>query len=231
MKKAIILGIFIMAFVLGIIAWLFLEKPKVFFTTTSPTGVYTVELIGDKSRPSLPWMNHKVSFNLYKNDNVMVENGYVYSGDLFDSDFAELFPENKWVNQSVFRVGAGLDITDNNQYSMIISNKTNKVIKYLKVGAKENLFFIFEILPNSKIELLAPLQPYISAIGEFENGQIIKRNGINFIGKPESISLGKTCITIVEDSIKIENTSSAGYTGENNSNHENPDVPKIAQCQ
>lgn len=230
MKKGIMPAVYIIAFILGIIPWIIFTKPKVFFTTKSPTGVYTVELTGDKTRPTFPLMSHSVNLNLFKNDESILENVYVYSGDLFDSDFNEAFPENKWENQSILRLGANFTIEENNSNLIVISNKTNRTIKYLKISSGD-LFFFFGMPPNSKTEISAPLKSYISAVGEFENGKSIEYKGVNFLDRTESTSLGKTCISAIENSINIEHTIRNGYTGNNNSSSKNPDVPKVANCQ
>jgi hypothetical protein len=229
MKKRIILGIFFAAFMCGIIVWLLLEQPEVFLPTKSPTGIYEVELAGDKTRPSFPFMGHSVSFNLYKNGQQIVRNAYVYSGDLFDSDFNELYPEHKWVSESVLRFGFNISKSEKSFDSLVISNKTNNVIKYLKIRG-EDLYLVFGMQPNSKIELPMPRHSYVAAIGEFENGQPIEYKGVNFFGGEPSNPAIQSCLSVVDNSIRIESTTSAGFTGNNNSNSANPDVPQVENC-
>lgn len=185
--------------------------------------------VGDKTRPSFPFMNHSVSFNLFKNGQPIVNNTPVYWGDLFDSDFGELFPEHKWVNDSVLRFGFNISKTERSSDSLVISNKTNSVIKYLKIRDGD-LFLVLGMQPDSIIKLPVTRQSYIAASGEFENGQPIKYKGVNFFGSEISNPAIQYCLSVVDNSIKIESTASTGYTGNNNSNFENPDVPKVEKC-
>lgn len=226
MKKLIIGGIIILTFTVGIAGWLLFDEPKVFLSTKSPTGIYVVELIGDKTRPTFPYMNHFVSFNLFKDGHQIVKNEEVHHGDLFDSDFNELFPEHKWVNDSILRFGLSNYKSENSADSITISNKTNKIIKYLKINADDKIF-VFGMLPNSTINLPLPHlrnPPYVTAEGEFENGQPIEHKGVNFFGGEETPL--KYCLSVINNSIRIENTSLTGYTRD----HTNPDVPKVTNC-
>jgi hypothetical protein len=229
MKKLFISGIFVTALTFGITAWTLFDRPDVFLSVKSPSGNYLVELAGDKSRPTFPFMNHQVSFNLYEDGHQTVRDNYVYSGDLFDSDFGEMFPKYKWATDSVLRFGWDLEKSERSPDSLVVSNKSNKTVKYLKISARD-MIFVFGMKPGSTVTLSAQPDSYVVAVGEFENGQKIGYRGVNFLGTRESNSTTQYCISVNDGAVSVESATSAGYTGSNGSNHKNPDVPKVAKC-
>lgn len=233
MKRRTFFALCISALIFGVVAsataWLVLRQPKIFLSTASPTEAFTVELAGNQIRPSFPFEDHKVSFNLYKNNMLLVRNAELYAGDLFDSDFNELYPRYKWLNNSVLWFGLNIKETEESPNSLLITNKTNNTIKYLRIITEDRIL-AFNIQPNSNSRIPILLRTYIIAEGEFENSNRLKYKSINFIDLENSNSPNLFCLSVVNDSLKIESTTKAGYTNENGSSSENPDVPKVESC-
>lgn len=230
MKQRIILAIIVAAFTFGTIACAALAQSGTFLTTSSPNKTYTVELTGNKSAPSVPGVDHEARFNLFKNGQPIVKNGYVDEYDWFDSDFAGMYPEHKWLNESVLRFGSNVSNSEKSSDSLVVSNKTNKTIKYLRIVAG-GMLFIFEMPPDSKSKFSVPYLgdlPWVTGEGEFTDGQKVKANGVNFQNKEKLKDSLRYCISVLDDSLKIESPIMDVYSG--NGASDKPNIPKAANC-
>src|SRR5688500_17687204 len=120
----------------GVTVYRLFSRPTVWLSTSSPDRTYTVELTGNKS----PALYHAVRFNVIKHGQATMEDAYAHSGGWMDISFELAYPEQAWVGENVLRFSreperperAGFD-------TLLIANKTNKAIKYLRVSA-EDLF-------------------------------------------------------------------------------------------
>ena len=126
--RQIILGVIVAVLASGTIACVSVAQSGTFLTTSSPDKTYTVELTGNKYRPSIPGVDHEARFNLIKNGQPLVKNAYVDAYDWFDSDFAGMYPEHKWVIDSVLRFGHNVAKSEESPDSLSISNNTNKTV-------------------------------------------------------------------------------------------------------
>ena len=229
--RQIILSIVIATFTFGTIACAALAQSGVFLTTSSPNKTYTVEFTGNKYAPSVPAVDHEARFNLFKNGQLLVTNAYVDSYDSWDSDFAGMYPEHKWISDSVLRIGSKISKSEKSSDSLVVSNKTNKTVKFLRIVAGDMLF-VFEMPPNSKSKFSVPYLgelPWVTSEGEFADGQKIKWNGVNFQNKERLKDSLRYCISVGEDSLKIESPLMNGYNSDGAS--DKPNIPKAENCE
>ena len=71
---------------------------------------------------------------------------------------------------------------ENERDTLILSNNTNKQIRYLRVQAVD-LFLVFDLKPKSQMKLSAYPQTWLSWItveGKFDGGERISKQGTNF---------------------------------------------------
>ena len=132
---------------LGVAILVSSAQSRVWLSTSSPNKTYTVQLTGRKFRPKVPGVEHEARFNLLKGSEPVVKNAYVDSYDWFDSDFAEMYPDHKWVTDSVLRFGR-LAKSEQSIDSLIVSNRTDKPVRYLKITVGDMLF-IFDLPARS----------------------------------------------------------------------------------
>ena len=231
MRKCIIIGIINLILLTGMILYLSFSEPEVFITIKSPAGTHAIELLGDESTPDFPFIQHYVGFNLYQNGQKTVSNGYIYSGDCLDRYFDEKYRKYHWLNESILQIGWSIRDSESSPDSLIVSNKTDEVVKYLKIDA-EDMIFAFDLKPGESVRIEVPRQtvPYVSANGEFVDGRQIERKGVNFILEEKAPPAIDYCLSVVDGSIRIESTTLIGYTGHGGRNHTNPDVPKVPVC-
>jgi hypothetical protein len=211
----------------------FLMSPAqspVWLSTSSPNKTYTFELTGRKSRPSVPGVMNEARFNLLKGTDPLVKNAYVDSYDWFDSDFVEMYPEHKWVNESILRFGYKLAKSQQSIDSLTVSNRTDRLVRYLKITASD-MIFVFDLPPRSATKLAVPHQGWLSwvaAQGAFSDGQSLPTNGVNFFHRDRLTDPLQYCVSVSEGLIKIESPVMDGYNGD--ATPEKPNVAKVTSC-
>jgi len=189
-----------------------------------------VQLTGNRFRPKVPGVEHEARFNLLKGSEPLVKNAYVDSYDWFDSDFAEMYPEHKWVTDSVLRFGYKLAQSEQSKDTVTISNRSDKPVRYLKITAGDMLF-IFDLPARSATKLAVPHQgwhSWVTAEGAFPDGQSLPVNGVNFFHRDKLNGPLQYCLSVSENSISIESPVIDGYNG--NATADKPNVPKVANC-
>ena len=229
MKKLIILGIIVLTFLIGLFAWFVTAQPNVFLKTVSPNRVYTVEFIGNPSSPSFPLIDHKTNFSLFKHGQSLVKNAPVMTYDFFDSGFGEKYPEHHWVYDGTLRFSSDISESEKSSDILFVFNKTDKTVKFLRIVVGD-MFFIFE-MPPGKSRFSVPRlgdQPWVTAEGEFDDGQQIKWKGVNFLNKGKSKDSLCYCVSVTEDGLKIESPVLSGYDSE--VSHGKPNVSAVASC-
>jgi len=167
---------------LGAAVFVSSAQSRVWLSTSSPNKTYTVQLTGSKFRPKVPGVEHEARFNLLKGSDSLVKNAYVDSYDWFDSDFAEMYPQHKWVSESVLRFGYQLAKSERSIDSLTVSNRTDKLLRYLKITIGDMLFS-FNVPARSATKLAVPHQgrlSWVAAEGAFSDGQSLPVNGVNF---------------------------------------------------
>lgn len=169
-----------------VMASLFLVKvfvpSPVILTSTSPNKTRMIRLTGNQNSPSFPIIEHVVRFDMFRNGEVVLTTKHLYSGDWWDAGFTSIYPEHKWVNESVIRFSQNNGVVEEKADSLLIRNDTDMTIRYLRVRAKD-MFLLFDLQPNSTIELMASPQTslsYVSVDGEFQDGASVSWNGVNF---------------------------------------------------
>lgn len=231
-KKVLVIGMFLatMAVVASVAFWSSAQSP-VWLSTASPNNTYTLQLTGNSRRPKTPFLEHEARFHLIKAGERVVSNAYVDSYDWFDSDFAGMYPEHKWLNESTVRFGDELKKSEGSPDSLTISNATDKPLRYLKVTIRDMLF-VFDVSPHTTTRLSVPHQRWMSwvaAEGAFSDGQSIPFDGVNFFHHDQLTVPLQYCLTVSGGSIRIASTVMAGYNGD--VKLEKPNAPKIARCE
>lgn len=210
----------------GILFHAIFFKPHVWLATTSPGRAYTVELTGRKSRA----FYHVVRFNLIKDGQTVIRNAHAHSGDWMDISFELAYPEHAWAGENVIRFWRNPDVPEDKSDTLLISNDTDKVIKYLKINAKD-MFLVFDMRPKSSLRLSFSHQPggsWIDCEGVFEDGQRIGGNGVGFTRNGKLDEPVRYCMSVDHGRVKIGSPQAEGY--DSDSDWKKPNVPKAADC-
>jgi len=176
-----------------------------FFTTCSPGGLYTVNLTGRKERPL--FFTNEVRFDVVKNGKPFVSDQYLHSGDALDLSFESGYPDYRWLDQNILHFYRGQDFNGGKPDTLVVVNKTDKVIKYLIVYSTEK-FLIFDMPSHSETNvLISPSQGDSNGLrvkGEFAEGGNFE-NGASFRIRKELRGPFTYHIDITDGQLTIQN--------------------------
>jgi hypothetical protein len=147
-----------------------------------------------------------------------------------DISFELAYPQHAWVSNNVLRFWRNPDVPEKKSDRLLVSNRTGKVIRYLKINAKD-MFLIFDLEPTSTLELNPSHQSWLSWIeceGEFIDGQRISWKGVNFFHRGTIGEPLRYCVSISDDGVRIESPQIEGF--DSNGSGDNPNVLKAGSC-
>ncbi|MCA1622871.1 MAG: hypothetical protein LC768_11365 [Acidobacteria bacterium] len=217
MKKFIVGFLFLLVTtVSGILAFNFFEMPSDVFV--SPSGKYRVELYGNKERPWLPFSENPMTAKVYSNGE-MLASPTIHTSYWLENSFEQKYQKYIWTDDKILsfrRIQNHEVANDKNGDSLLISNKTDRDIRFLKIVFSVNMFLVFELAPHSSQTVYinhSKAPEYIYAMGEFTNGEKIRFKGVNF---PEQAKKGKTelfkyCASVENNGVSINSIQIEGY--------------------
>ena len=155
-------------------------EPPVFFTTHSPSGVYTIHLSGQKERPV--WFTVEVGFDVLKDGKAFWTDQHLHSGDAMDLSFEAGWPDHRWIGENVLQFYREKNFTEfKNPQNIVLVNRTKKVVKHLFLACSDK-FLVFDLQPGSEIKLAAsPPKGDLSGVfveGEFYDGHSLKNSAV-----------------------------------------------------
>jgi hypothetical protein len=161
--------------------WAVFRAPTV-LDTCSPGATYNVILNGRADQPLFP-IDHTVRFTVLKNNQQLVSQRYFHSGDWLDPSFSLSYPQHAWAAENVLHFYREEFFRDGKPGMVVVSNKSGKVIKYLRITAYD-AHLLFELQPGSATKLTIPPPrsdyDYILVEGEYWNGEAVNGIGISF---------------------------------------------------
>ena len=229
-KRAALVVTLVVTLAAGIIVHRLLFKSPVWLSTSSPNKTFTVELTGAKGRGGIIFYS-TVRFNVIRNGQTLVKDAHAHSGDFMDISFELAYPEHAWLDENVIRFWRNQDTPQQKSDAILISNDTDKVIRYLKINAND-MFLVFDMQPHSSLRLSASHQSWLSWIaceGEFMDGQSISQNGVNFFHQNKLKIPLQYCVSINDTGLKIQSPQIEGYNSP--STGDKPNIPKAMNCR
>ena len=223
MKKLFGVLIFLVTLVVGITVYWRSTYYRVWLSSTSPNGKYTVELTGDKGRGGF-FIPSMVKYNVLVDGKQLTRDRLVHSGDAMDISFELAYPEHAWIDERTLRFWSNRHRREDQLDTLLISNNTNKKIKFLRIKAWD-MFFVFDVQPNSRLKLAFTHRSEgqgISAEGEFEDGSLIDY-GVGFPENGSREPLGY-CMTIEYNRLTINSPRERGYDHRGDWNNLNIDA-------
>lgn len=214
----------------GILIHRLLFEPRVWLSTSSPNKTYTVELTGEKGRGGFIFYN-TVQFNVLRSGQNIVRNAHAHSGDWMDISFELAYPEHAWVSENVMRFWRNPHLPEEKEKvdTLLISNSTDKAIKYLTIKLKD-MFLVFDVQPHSTLLLSSTHQSWSSGVwveGEFEDGKRMDY-GVGFPHYNKVNEPPRYCVSINSSSVKIESPQMEGYDA--NGNWDRLNIARSPNC-
>src|SRR4030095_8174341 len=180
MRRSSLIGItvgvpvFLLALVTGVfLHWRFTYY-RVWLSSTSPNQKYTVELTGDKGRGGF-LIYSVVKYDVLVNGEPLIRDRLLHYGDSMDISFELAYPEHAWIDGSTLRFWSNRHRREDNLDKLLISNNTDKVIRFLRIKAWD-MFFVFDVHPRSQLKLSFTHRSEgkgISVEGLFDDGALI----------------------------------------------------------
>ena len=225
--KLIALLVFLVTLVAGITIYWRLAYYRVWLSSTSPKGEYTVELTGDKGRGGLLTYS-VVKYNLIADGKLLTKNRLAHYGDSMDISFELAYPEHAWIDERTLRFWSNRHRREDNLDTLLITNNTGKRIKFLRIQTWD-MFFVFDVPPNSKSKLALTHRSEGKEIlveGEFEDGALIDYS-VGFLENGSDEPLGY-CMTIDYDRVTINSPRERGY--DRRGNWDNLNIDAAPDC-
>ena len=212
MKPYKLLGllVFLVTLVAGITIYWRSTYYRVWLSSTSSNGKYTVELTGDKGRGGFV-IPSVVRYNILVDGKLLTRDRLVHSGDAMDISFELAYPEHAWIDEKTLRFWSNRHRREDLLDTLLVSNNTGKKIKFLWIKTWD-MFFVFDVQPNSKLKLAFTHRSEGKGIlveGEFEDGSRIAY-GVSFLENGSRDPLGY-CMTIDYDRVTINSPRERAY--------------------
>ena len=200
---------FILTLIAGVVIYWEYGYYKVWLVSTSPNQKYTVELTGDKGRGGIV-VPAAVKYNILIAGERIISDRLVHSGDAMDISFELAYPKHAWINENTLRFWSDVHRREDSLDVLLISNNTDKLIRYLRIKARD-LFFVLDIQPQSQVKLLLTHTsgPSISVAGEFADSAAIDY-GVGFLESRGEQPRGY-CVAIDYDRVTISSPREKAY--------------------
>jgi hypothetical protein len=115
---------------------------------------YVFEVTGEASAPLIPLVDHEYNFRVTRSGTTIAQ-GHLWTGDIGEGSFTDRFPKHMWYADNIFRFQA-LGSWETEAYDTIrISNKTERLIKFVKVVYWDR-FIVLELGPGMSTSVRAP---------------------------------------------------------------------------
>jgi hypothetical protein len=159
-KKLILISLTaIAALIIGVASGL---SGQTLSSAASPNRKYKVEI---SQKRDAAGVERYVYLNAYRNGEQFVRNKLIYTGDFLDHDFSDVYPNYSWVSESILKLGRKVDETQSN--GLRITNVSANRISYLLIETYSDKYVLFDVEPQSIINLKFRFFGQLSCQGEF----------------------------------------------------------------
>ena len=226
MKKR--LAVFLLTIVTGVGIHLRFFYYRVWLSTTSPTNQYTVELTGDKRRGG-PLMPSSVKYNVLSNGQYLAKDRLAHSDDNNYLGFEQAYPEHAWINENTLRFWRNSDNSE--PTTLLISNRTDRAIKFARILGGRDMFLIFDIPPRSSMKLAFSNELSGNNFlidGEFDDGSVLFY-GAGFVPSDRVGQHFGYCMTVDHGTVTMSSPYERGYDYRGQWNRHNLDPSPACQ--
>ena len=168
-------------------------------STLSPNRKYKVEISQKRDAAGI---ERYVYLNAYRSGQQFVRNKLIYTGDLLDNDFRDLYPNYSWASESILKLGRKVDETQSN--SLRITNETPNRISYLLIETYRDKYVLFDVEPKSIIDLKFQFLGQLSCQGEFAEPNQRFGSAARLSNDTENEVQGDFTIRVNEQNVIIE---------------------------
>ncbi len=180
----------------------FSQSGQTLSSTASPNHKYKVEI---SQKRDAAGMERYVYLNAYRNGEQFVRDKLIYTGDLLDNDFRDLYPNYSWASESNLKIGRNVAETQSN--NLRITNDTPNRISYLLIETYQDKYVLFDVEPNSVINLKFQFLGQLSCQGEFAESKQRFGSAARLSNDTEHEVQGDFSINVKERNAVIESSN------------------------
>ena len=204
MKRTIILiSIAVAVVVAGILIYTFVRDTSEITSTSSSNNKYTVRIT--QERP-LPGGERYVYLNVARGGEPLLTRKLLYTGDLLDSEFNNLYPNYSWLSESILKIGRGDGAQSD---TMQISNNSSERIKYLLIETYEDKFILLDVEPGAVVNQEFSYVGRLSCQGEFSASGKRFGDAIELSNQSGNTAHHQFLINLKGDGVSIESPQQA----------------------
>ena len=168
-------------------------------SSLSPNRKYKVDISQKKDAAGI---ERYVYLNAYRNGQQFVRDKLIYTGDLLDNDFRDLYPNYSWASEYILKLGRKADETQSN--SLRITNESPNRISYLLIETYQDKYILFDIEPKSIVSLKFQFLGQLSCQGEFAESRQRFGSAMRLSNDAENEVQGGFTIKVNEQNVIIE---------------------------
>jgi len=175
---------------------------RVLFSTVSPRQRYTVEV--SQHRP-FPFYERAVFLNVYRDGRTRVVRKLLYTGDMLDSDFRDLYPNPRFRSEGIYELGDVMnDGSTGRPGNLRIANATQKEISYLLIETGWYKLVVLDLKAGATVDLGLQYAGGLSCQAQFANSEQRLANAVSEVDGTDSKENRQFSITVRGGNLAIE---------------------------
>jgi hypothetical protein len=202
-RKLIVISLIAIAvLVIGVACSLSGQNGQTLSFATSPNSKYKVEISQTKDAAGI---ERSVYLSAYRNGESLIRNKLIYTGDLLDSDFRDIYPNYSWASESILKLGRRIDETQAN--GLRITNASPNPVSYLLIETYFDKYVLLDVEPQSVVDLKFQFLGRLSCQGEFAASKERFGSAVKLSNDVEDKVPGDFLIRVDGKSVIIESPS------------------------
>jgi hypothetical protein len=174
----------------------FLSRREISFNS-SPGGRYTVQIM--QERP-FPGYERYVYLNVSRSGESFLQGKLLYTGDMLDSEFKELYPNYSWSSESILKIG---DVEGGQINALRISNETSRGLKYLLIETYRDKYVLFDVEASAVIDLHFSYSGRLSCQGQFRESDARFGDAVELGNGDANVEGSQFIICVRENAMRI----------------------------
>ena len=173
----------------------------VLFSTVSPRERYTVEV--SQYRP-FPFYERAVFLNVSRDGRTRIVHKLLYTGDVFDSDFQDLYPNPRFRSEGIYELGDVMnDGSTGRPANLRIENATQNEISYLLIETGWYKLVILDLKAGATVDVDLQYTGGLSCQGQFANSEQRLANAVSVADGANSKEKRQFSITVRGSNVEI----------------------------
>lgn len=165
MKKAIVpcvMGAVFLGIFIGV-----MHSSRILFSTVSPNQHYRVDITQSRT---FPFDERAVFLNARRDGEPLVHRKLLYTGDLLDNDFKDLYPNPRFRSESVYELGS-VEGQRERAGDLRILNEASRDVAYILIETGWYKLVAFDLKAGATLDLRFHYAGGLSCQGQFADSQ------------------------------------------------------------